>query len=67
MNETRKNEEQTREELLKEHELSLEDLEQVSGGDSETVDKTIKPDDVTFNIDNKVAPGKFGKIVVFTK
>ena len=36
MNETRKIEEQTKEELLKEHELSLEDLEKVSGGDSRT-------------------------------
>ena len=31
-NKTRKNEEQTREEWLKERELSLDDLEQVSGG-----------------------------------
>ena len=33
-NKTRKNEEQTREEWLKERELSLDDLEQVSGGSS---------------------------------
>ena len=31
-NETRKNEKQTKEELLKKHALSMEDLEQVSGG-----------------------------------
>ena len=32
MNDTRKIEEQTKEELLKDHELSLEDLEKVTGG-----------------------------------
>ena len=32
MSDTRKIEEQTREELLKEHEVSMEDLEKVSGG-----------------------------------
>ena len=32
MNDTRKNEEQTKEELLKDRELSLEDLDNVSGG-----------------------------------
>ena len=32
MNDTRKNEDQTKEELLKEHELSMEDLDEISGG-----------------------------------
>ena len=41
MNETRKIEEQTKEELLKEHELSLEDLEKVSGGDSSPRDEKL--------------------------
>ena len=53
--------------FLKEHELSMEDLEKVSGGDPKTMDKTIKMDGVTFNIDNKVAPHKPMKVVVFTK
>ena len=69
MNDTRKIEEQTKEELLKEHELSLEDLEKVSGGDSKTMDiQTIKMDGVTFNtVDNIVATNKGMKFVVFTK
>ena len=49
MNDTRKIEEQTKEELLKDCELSMEDLEQVSGGDSKTMDiQTIKTDGVRF-------------------
>ena len=48
-------------------ELTDEDLEQVSGGDSKTMDITTKLDGVTFNIDNKVAPHKPTKVVVFTK
>ena len=37
MNDTRKIEEQTKEELLKDCELSLEDLEKVSGGKKERI------------------------------
>ena len=55
------------ERLLKARKLSDKDLEQVSGGDLKTMDKTIKMDGVTFNIDNKVAPHKPMKVVVFTK
>ena len=40
MSDTRKIEEQTKEELLKEHELSLEDLEQVHGGITQNADGT---------------------------
>ena len=69
MSDTRKIEEQTKEELLKEHEVSMEDLEKVSGGDSKTMDiQTIKMDGVTFNtVDNIVATNKGMKVVVFTK
>ena len=45
MSDTRKIEEQTREELLKEHEVSMEDLEKVSGGDSKTMDIQTKKKD----------------------
>ena len=69
MNDTRKIEEQTREELLKEHEVSMEDLEKVSGGDPKTMDiQTIKTDGVTFNtVDIKSAPHKVIKFFGFTK
>ena len=69
MNDTRIIEEQTKEELLKDCELSLEDLEQVSGGDSKTMDiQTIKVDGVTFNTEDiKDAPHKVMKSFVFTK
>ena len=68
MSDTRKIEEQTKEELLKEHEVSLEDLEKVSGGDPKTVDITIKMDGVTFNTEDiKGAPHRVMKFGVLTK